>query len=182
MSGSTPAPAAARRRRALLFGVGAAAALAGIGGGIWQSRRQAAEAPAPPTLWSLRFARPDGGELAVADFRGRPLLINFWATWCPPCLRELPAIDRFAGDFRASVQVIGLAVDREQPVREFLARQPVTFPVGLAALDGTELSRTLGNGAGGLPFTALLDTGGAIVQQKAGETTYDELAAWARRL
>jgi thiol-disulfide isomerase/thioredoxin len=179
MNGPTPAPDPPRRRRALLFGVGAAAALAGIGGGVWQARRRAAE---PPALWALRFARPDGGELALAEFRGRPLLINFWATWCPPCVRELPAIDRFAGTFRASVQVIGLAVDREQPVREFLARQPVAFPVGLAALDGTELSRTLGNGAGGLPFTALLDAGGAIVQRKAGETTYDELAAWARRL
>jgi hypothetical protein len=73
-------------------------------------------------------------------------------------------------------------VDKEQPVREFLTRQPVGFPNGLAALDGTELSRTLGNHAGGLPFTALLDAGGAVVQRKAGETTYDELAAWARQL
>jgi thiol-disulfide isomerase/thioredoxin len=175
-------PRPPRRRRALLFGVGAAAALAGIGGGLWQGGRHAAEAPAAAALWALRFARPDGGELALAEFRGRPLLINFWATWCPPCVRELPAIDRFAEAFRARVQVIGLAVDREQPVREFLSRQPVAFPVGLAALDGTELSRTLGNHAGGLPFTALLDAAGAIVRQKAGETTYDELVAWAGRL
>jgi thiol-disulfide isomerase/thioredoxin len=182
MSDVAPGLGMQRRRRAWLLGVGAAAALAGIGGGIWQGRRRPAEAPVAAELWALRFPRLDGGELALAEFRGRPLLINFWATWCPPCVRELPAIDRFAAAFRAQVQVIGLAVDKEQPVREFLARQPVGFPNGLAALDGTELSRTLGNHAGGLPFTALLDAGGAVVQRKAGETTYDELAAWARQL
>jgi thiol-disulfide isomerase/thioredoxin len=177
-----PAAASTRRRRVVLLGVGAVAAAAGIAGAVWQGGRGRAEPPVTDSIWALRFARPAGGELALADFRGRPLLINFWATWCPPCVRELPEIDRFAATHRQTVQVIGLAIDREEPVREFLARQPVGFPVGLAALDGTELSRSLGNRVGGLPFTALLDARGHVVRHKAGETNLKELEGWLRGL
>jgi thiol-disulfide isomerase/thioredoxin len=177
-----PAAASTRRRRLVLLGVGAIAAAAGIAGAVWQSGRGRAEPPVADSIWGLRFARPAGGELALADFRGRPLLINFWATWCPPCIRELPEVDRFAAAHGQTVQVIGLAIDRDEPVREFLARQPVGFPVGLATLDGTELSRTLGNRVGGLPFTALLDARGSVVRHKAGETSQTELEGWLRSL
>ena len=176
-------------RRAWLAGVGVAAAAAGA----WWYGRSASVAPlangvagasrgAVDDLWNLRLPRPEGGELVMADFRGRPLLINFWATWCPPCVKELPEIDRFARDQAARLQVVGLAIDRLAPVQEFLGRQPVGFAIGLAGFAGTELSRSLGNGGGVLPFTALLDARGEVVQRKVGETHYDELQGWARRL
>ena len=64
-------------------------------------------------------------------------------------------------------------------VREFLARRPLRFPVGLAGLAGTDLARQLGNSAGGLPFTVALDASGRVIQRKLGATTYAELASWA---
>ncbi|HRY87985.1 MAG TPA: TlpA disulfide reductase family protein [Rubrivivax sp.] len=179
---AVPAPRPARTRRVLLVGIGAAAAAAGIGGNWWQTQRREAAHAQARELWALRFARPEGGELALADFRGRPLLINFWATWCPPCVRELPAFDRFASAQRGRVQVVGLAIDREQPVRDFLARQPVSFPIGLAGSEGAELSRRLGNTGGGLPFTVLLDSDGIVQQTKMGETHLADLEAWTRKL
>jgi thiol-disulfide isomerase/thioredoxin len=170
-------------RRALLAGVGVAAAAGGV---IWQGRN----APAPSAsaadgsaqLWEHRFPLPEGGELVMADKRGRPLLINFWATWCPPCVKELPEIDRFARGHGQRLSVVGLAIDSADPVRAFLQRMPLSFDIGLAGLAGSELARGLGNPGGMLPFTVLIGADGKVLQRKLGETTHDELVAWAHAL
>jgi thiol-disulfide isomerase/thioredoxin len=174
-------------RRALLAGVGV---LAAAGGALWYGRSaKMAGMPMEPgaagegtDLWSLRFARPEGGELVMAEYRDRPLLINFWATWCPPCIKELPEFDRFSRSHAAQLRVVGLAIDSLVPVQEFLKKQPVSFAIGLAGFAGTDLARSLGNSAGALPFTVLLDTNGKVVQRKLGETRFAELEAWARQL
>jgi thiol-disulfide isomerase/thioredoxin len=169
-------------RRRLLAGAGV---LAALGGAAWYQRRAASITASDGTrldLFSLRFARPEGGELVLAELRGKPLLINFWATWCPPCVKELPELDRFARNHAQQLQVIGLAIDSLAPVQEFLKKLPLGFAVGLAGSSGTELVRALGNRAAALPFTVLLDASGNVVQRKLGETHYDELVAWARGL
>jgi thiol-disulfide isomerase/thioredoxin len=170
-----------KRRGWLIAGAGAAAAVAGVGWRGWsETRREAGLDAETGGLWHRRFARPDGSELVMADWRGQPLLVNFWATWCPPCIREMPEIDRFHREFGPrSWRVLGLAVDRVEPVREFLARQPVAYAIGMAGLEGTELSRQLGNDKGGLPFTVLFGRDGRVAQRKLGETNFEELARWA---
>ena len=172
------------RRTWLIGGTGAAEAVAGLGWRGWhESRREAELDAATGGFWHKRFERPDGGELAMSSLRGRPLVLNFWATWCPPCVKEMPEIDRFQRAFASrGWQVLGLAVDRPQPVREFLARRPVTYAIAMAGFEGTELSRQLGNASGALPFTALFDRDGYVVQRKLGETSFDELAGWAATL
>lgn len=116
----------------------------------------------------------------MASLRGRPLVINFWATWCAPCVKEMPQLDRFHKDFEAKGwQVVGLAIDSPTPVREFLKRVPVGFAVGLAGMDGTALGRTLGNDKAALPFTVVIDSRGAIKHTRLGETSYEELSGWA---
>jgi len=164
------------RRGWIVGGAAAAAAAAGVGGYFWRSGAARTYEP----LWSMRFPTPDGGELVMADKRGRPLLLNFWATWCAPCIKEMPELDRFARDFAGrGWQVVGLAIDGPTPVREFLRQRPVGFPVGLAGFEGTDLARELGNAQGALPFTAAFDSRGRLVQQKLGQTSYDELVGWA---
>jgi thiol-disulfide isomerase/thioredoxin len=166
------------RRSWLVAGVGVVAAGAGLG---WALRRHTTgDAPGvAEALWSLRFPQPGGGELALADFRGRPLLINFWATWCPPCVRELPLLDRFARAQPANGwQVVGLAVDGPTPVREFLQRSPLGFPIGLAGLDGTTLSRQLGNTQGALPFSVAFDARGRLRERQLGEVDDALLKRW----
>jgi thiol-disulfide isomerase/thioredoxin len=169
------------KRRSLLLGTTAlGAALSGWGLHAWRERH-AADDSSP--LWPMRFPQPAGGELAMATLRGRPLLLNFWATWCPPCIKEMPELDRFQREFAATGwQVVGLAVDGPTPVREFLARHPVGYPIGLAGFEGTDLSRRLGNERGALPFSVVFDAGGRIVRRKLGETHYDELRAWAKAI
>lgn len=178
-------PDLARPQRRSLFLLGAAAAAVGTGAGLaWWQRQEpstSADAEAAAALWQHSFDRPEGGSLAMASLRGKPLLLNFWATWCAPCVREMPQIDRFYMEFAPKGwQVVGLAVDGPTPVREFLASKlKVGFPIGLAGLEGTELSRQLGNARGGLPFSVLVDTQGRIARRKLGETSYDELKRWA---
>ena len=169
-------------RRVLLAGVGV---LAAAGGALWYGRRSSARADAGAEgidLWSRRFPRPEGGELVMAGLRGKPLLINFWAPWCPPCIKELPEIDRFARAHAAQVQVVGLAIDSLGPVQAFLQKLPLSFAIGMAGMPGSDLARSLGNSAGALPFTVLLDARGRVLQRKLGETSHDELVRWARAL
>ncbi|MFP5397584.1 MAG: TlpA family protein disulfide reductase [Gammaproteobacteria bacterium] len=168
------------RRSVVTVGVAAVAAATGIGWALRHQRRQAAD---DDGVWALRFERPEGGELVMADLRGRPLVLNFWATWCPPCIKEMPELDRFHREFAPQGwQVVGLAIDGPTPVRDFLRRVSVGFAIGLAGLGGTDLVRRLGNAAGGLPFSVIFGRDGQVLHRKLGETSFDELAGWARNI
>lgn len=171
-------------RRAWLYGgVAAVAAAAGIGGAWWKLRQGGSGGgeQIDPAFWAQRFERPEGGELVVERLRGKPLLVNFWATWCPPCVEEMPMIDAFFRENNANGwQVVGLAVDQPTAVRKFLARTPVSYPIGLAGLQGTELVKQLGNTAGGLPFTVVVDSGGSIAARKMGKLDAADLQSWRR--
>jgi len=170
-----------RRQTLRLAGAGVASALVGGGLAWWQLRLDEPQVEA--AFWDLRFERPEGGELALASLRGRVLVVNFWATWCPPCLEEMPDLDRLqATHANQGLAVLGLAVDSLAAVRQFLARRPVRFAIGLAGLEGTELSRRLGNRQGGLPFTAVFDRSGTLRHRKLGQTSFDELDGWVRQL
>ena len=192
---SQPTPAG-RSRRGLFVGVAAAAAVAGMGM-AW--RRHATTAPdttplggAPAAgasggalgpgetqLWSLVLDTPTGEKLALQTLRGKPLMINFWATWCPPCIEELPLLDGF---YKANAsngwQIIGLALDQPSAVRNFLQKTPVSFPIVMGGLDGSDLGRNLGNSVGGLPFTVVFGSAGTVLHRKMGKVSPDDLKVW----
>lgn len=170
-----------RRRNLLIAGVAATAA--GLGA-LLALRHSAALMTLPGTssdgnesqLWQTTFETPEGAALDLTALRNRKLLVNFWATWCPPCVAELPLLDQFHSEQDANGwQVLGLAVDQPSSVRKFLARTPVRFPIGMAGLGGTELSKALGNLEGGLPYSVLFDASGRITARKMGQLKPDEL-------
>ncbi|MBX3619393.1 MAG: TlpA family protein disulfide reductase [Rhizobacter sp.] len=173
-----------KRRQALwMGGVAVAAAAAGGGWGWWRHRDTEASSAAEAALWSERFERPEGGELSLAPLRGQPLILNFWATWCAPCVKELPLLNAFHRDHQADGwQVVGLAVDSPTPVREFLGKLPIAFPVGLAGLNGVDLARSLGNPSGSLPFSVLFDRRGRAVARKLGLLHPEDLADWLSKI
>jgi thiol-disulfide isomerase/thioredoxin len=171
---------AATRRGWLVGAVAGAAAVAGASFAWWRHRAQAIDAGVVDRLWALEFDTPEGRKLSFAALRGRPLLVNFWATWCPPCVEEMPLLDGFYRQHAAKGwQVVGLAVDQPAPVRTFLRRQPVAFPIGFAGLEGIELTKALGNAAGGLPFSVVLGADGALRERRIGRVSEADLQAWA---
>lgn len=189
------------RRKMAIGGVATAAGLAGVGAAWWQLQPHDV-APVPWTdrstalpsgdagassedavaaFWKSSFDTPDGAPLAMSSFRGKPLLVNFWATWCPPCIEELPLLDGFYQANKSNGwQLLGLAVDQPSAVRKWLQTKPLSFPVGMAGFGGTELSKSFGNLSGGLPFSVVLGASGQLLHRKTGKLTADELALWAQ--
>ena len=171
------------RRHLLLAGVGMAAGLAGALLAWQRFQPQGVMDEAVQNFWLQEFEKPEGGTLSFQSMRGKPLLVNFWATWCPPCIEELPLIDAFYNQNKSkSLQVIGLAVDQPSMVRRYLTQKPLSFPVGLAGFNGTELGRTLGNAQSVLPFSVIFDAKGRLLAQKAGKLDQADLDAWLKKV
>ena len=127
----------------------------------------------------MSFDTPDGKPLPMSGFRGKLLLVNFWATWCPPCVEELPLLDFFYQENRnKNIQIVGLAVDQPSAVRTWLQTRPLHFPVGMAGLGGTELSKSLGNASGGLPFSVVFGPSGQLSHRKIGRISPEDLVLW----
>lgn len=122
----------------------------------------------------------DAGTGALSDYDGRPLLINFWATWCPPCVEELPLLDGLHARTAPAggLQVIGIALDDPEEVERFLGELPVEFPMYLATPGRVDLSTTLGNSRSVLPYSVLIDADGRIAKRKFGAFSERSLAEW----
>jgi thiol-disulfide isomerase/thioredoxin len=178
-----PVPESAGRQRRMLIAAAALAALSGGGLAWWRANPGAGSSASEPIegFWSMHWPSPQGLPVQLQTFRGRPLLINFWATWCPPCVEELPLINAFyRQNSRNGWQVLGLAVDKASAVQSFLKTMPLDFPIAMAGLPGTELSRSLGNLSGSLPFSVAIGSDGMVRQRKMGRLTPDDLAQWVQ--
>ncbi len=173
----------AGRRHWVVAGLGVTAGLAGALMAWQKFQPHAVMDEAVQNFWAQSFERPEGGTLSMKELQGKPLLINFWATWCPPCIEELPLIDAFFNQNKAkSLQVVGLAVDQPSMVRRYLSQKPLSFPVGLAGFNGTELGKTLGNTQSVLPFSVIFDAKGGLLAQKAGKLEQSDLDAWLKKV
>jgi len=164
-----------------MAGVGGVAALAGAGL-AWQRLKPHAMADgAQQAWWDASLTGLSGEPVAMRRFQGKPLLVNFWATWCPPCVEELPLLNGFYREKAAKGwQVVGLALDQPSAVRKFLERMSLDFPVVLGGLTGADLGRSLGNLTGGLPFTVLFGADGRILHRKMGQVTSQDLQQWVQ--
>jgi thiol-disulfide isomerase/thioredoxin len=125
----------------------------------------------------LRLADLDGREHGFAEWRGKLLLVNFWATWCGPCLKEIPELVKVQDAYAArGFQIVGPAVDDAESVRAVLKPLGINYPVLTSGPEVMlKLMDSLGNGAGGLPFSVLVGADGAILTQQLGEFAPAEL-------
>jgi peroxiredoxin len=163
--------------------IGAAAGFA-LGNGFWRHAPAVAPAasdlPAPlargDALPDAELGSLDGERKPITRWRGKPVLLNFFATWCGPCIQEMPMLDRSAQEFAAQgFTVVGVAEDDPQAVREFVAASQVKYPILLDESFGA-LSASLGNSRHVLPFSVLVDRDGRILDSHAGSFDRDSLA------
>jgi thiol-disulfide isomerase/thioredoxin len=127
----------------------------------WQAASAALLASAYPDL--------DGRPQPLSQWKGRVLVVNFWATWCPPCLREIPGFVDLQEKYRdRGVIFVGIAVDKKEAVQDFARRMPVNYPLLVGGMESAAFARRIGNGKGALPFTAVLDRGGRLSHLQDG--------------
>jgi thiol-disulfide isomerase/thioredoxin len=161
-------------RRDLLI-LGAVAAAAAVAGGVTaalslQSRSGAAD------LLSSGYPDVSGTARRLTEWRGRPLVCNFWATWCEPCREEIPLLQAAHREYAAKfLQVVGIAIDNVDNVRKYLQAVQVGYPILVADASAVDLMRRVGNPAGGLPFTVMLDSSGRLRERRLGAYTAAQL-------
>jgi thiol-disulfide isomerase/thioredoxin len=162
-------------RNALYLAPGAAAILA--------PRRPAlaaaAESAVPADALAALAARPmddlQGQAHRLSDWKGRPMVVNFWATWCAPCVKEMPELQA-QQERHPKIQFVGIGVDSADNIRKFLAKVPVSYPLLVMGPGAIDLLRSLGNPAAGLPFTLVFDAEGRINRKILGAIKFDDLA------
>ncbi len=161
-------------------------ALAALTAGIWLAQtRYAPQAPttSTETLWQLSFPDTQGRSQALSQWRGKVLVLNFWASWCAPCREEMPDFDGLRAQFQPrGVEFVGLAIDHSANVTQFLQRQPVNYPILIGEGAAHNLARQLGNPSGALPYTIVLDRDGRIVLKHLGRLPRATLEAVLRKI
>jgi thiol-disulfide isomerase/thioredoxin len=148
--------------------------------GAWFGARQFQSGPAAPSAVEQFYGRtlPDAGGKAadMKQWKGRPLVLNFWATWCAPCVEEMPELTSLQKELQAkNVQILGIGIDNPANISAFAAKYKIGYPLYVAGMEGSELSRQLGNQAGGLPFTVLVDASGKIKKTYLGKLKMEAL-------
>jgi len=131
---------------------------------------------APLEVHSIPLTDLDNRQTVFSDWRGKVLVVNFWAPWCAPCRREIPSLIRIQDEYRAQgVAILGIAFDGAAQVRQFAAEYSINYPLFLAANRAAMYNAALGNPSGSLPFTVLLDRDLQVIYQHNGEVTLDQL-------
>ncbi|GAB4396713.1 MAG: TlpA disulfide reductase family protein [Rhodoferax sp.] len=181
------ADTAARTGRRVWVKLGLLTGLVGVAGGLaWHTGARLSKVGVTPegeavdaAFWQQTLNQPDGTLVSLSAFQGRALVLNFWATWCPPCVEEMPLLNSFYQQNKANGwQVVGIAVDQLNPVRRFVEQNHLEFPVLMAGFAGIDLSKRLGNAQGSLPFTAVFSAASRLVHRKMGRLGPSDLLTW----
>lgn len=137
---------------------------------------------APHTATDKLFAQalPDaaGKQQELSQWKGKALVVNFWAPWCAPCVREMPELAALADELRTrDVNVIGIGIDSPANIAQFAQKFRISYPLYVAGMSGTDLAREFGNQGGGLPYTVLIGADGQVRKTYLGELRFDQLRA-----
>lgn len=184
----------------VMFGIG----LAGVGSLVACDKKadvvQAAPVPPPPAmpapvvvatpvatpvaapvdpatnLFAQTLNDEAGKPQALSQWKGKPLLVNFWAPWCAPCVKEMPELSTLSGELKAKgIQFIGIGVDTPTNIAEFTGKYKVTYPIYIGGMSATDMARAFGNANGSLPYTVLIGADGKVAKTYLGILHFDEL-------
>lgn len=172
-------------RRTTLIALLIAGLIAAAAGVYFGHRATEPKTPANSAVaafYGSKLPDANGAPLDLAAFRGQPVVINFWAPWCGPCVEEMPELSALAQEQKSKAKFVGIGIDSAANIQTFLGKVHVTYPVAVAGFGGTELGRQFGNDVGGLPFTVILNSHGEITFRKMGRVHADELRAALQRM
>lgn len=125
-------------------------------------------------LFDLKFDDLNGTEQPLAPYQGKPMVVNFWATWCPPCVKEMPDLESLSQS-HTDVEFVGLAIDTKRNVKKFLEQIPVSYDLYVPGHGGVKHMRELGNPKAGLPFTLIINAEGVVTEHILGQIDKAEL-------
>ena len=165
-----------RRQWIMIGGISLLALLAGVFSSQWISQTGLASDPSIKAFFANPWQTPDGKPANSENWRGKVLVLNFWASWCPPCVEEMPALDRIAQEYASkNVLIVGIGIDSPSNIREFLQKTLVSYPIVLGGIEGSNLSKQMGNTQGALPYTVVINPKGKSIYTKLGKISEEEL-------
>lgn len=165
-----------RRQWIYIVGISLLALVLGVLTSQWIYRTSLADDPAIKAFFDNPWKTPDGKSVDTNSWRGKVLVVNFWASWCPPCVEEMPTLDQLQAEFLPqNVLFVGIGIDSPSNIRQFLEMTPVSYPVVIGGLEGSALSKQLGNAQGALPYTIIIDAKGKATSSKLGKISEEEL-------
>ena len=134
-------------------------------------------------LFAQSMNDASGASQSLGQWKGKPLVVNFWAPWCAPCVQEMPELDQLAlASAAQGINVIGIGIDSPANIAEFAGKLKISYPLYVAGMSGMDLSRQFGNSNGGLPYTVLIGADGKVLKTYLGKLKFDELKADLARL
>ena len=165
-----------RRQWISIIGISLVALAAGVLTSQWIFRAGLADDPAIKAFFANSWQTPDGKSVDTNEWRGKVLVVNFWASWCPPCVEEMPTLDKLQAEFKTkNVLFVGIGIDSPSNIRQFLEKTPVSYPIVIGGLEGSNISKQMGNAQGALPYTVIMNTQGKATSSKLGKISEEEL-------
>ena len=169
------------RIRFLLAVIAAMIAGAGAGAfspGVVLSAEETEKPGTTDTLWSAKFKDLDGKEQSFEQYKGKVLIVYFWAAWCAPCHKEAPHLSQlYEANRSKDLVVVGVAIDNADKVRKFVADKKLTNPTVYGGTDAVQLGRDLGNSLGAIPFSVIIGKDGKIVETIRGDAPAGKVEA-----
>lgn len=165
-----------KRNTIILSGAGLVFAVAGAFFGMQQLEPAPPQSHAVTNMFSQSLVDAKGQPQPLSQWKDKALVVNFWATWCGPCVDEMPELSALQTEVAPSnIQILGIGIDSTSNIAQFASKYKITYPLYTGGIDATELSRQFGNKAGGLPFTVLVGRDGRVKKTYLGRLKIDEL-------
>jgi thiol-disulfide isomerase/thioredoxin len=170
------------KRNILIGSIGICAGVAGIWSSLYSLDAATPKANVVP-LWAAEFKDLDGKPVPMASLRGKPVVVNFWATWCGPCKEEMPDFQRFAaGPDGKKAQIVGIGIDSAANMQAFAKQLGISYQLVEGGAQGLDILTAAGDKPRALPFTIVLNAAGEPVFSRIGKVSHDELVGIAAKL
>ena len=165
-----------RRQWIIIVAISLLALISGVLTSQWIYKTGLASDPAVKAFFANPWQAPDGKTVDTQKWQGKVLVVNFWASWCPPCVEEMPTLDKLQKEFfQQNVLFVGIGIDSPSNIREFLEKTTVGYPIMIGGLEGSNLSKQLGNSQGALPYTIVINAKGKATYSKLGKISEDDV-------